>query len=67
MNSSVYQLSSEANATNQTDNIYYSKHIVRRLPAEVILDAMSQVTGAPTAFAGLSRRERARCSCRIRR
>ena len=52
MNSTVYQLSSEANATNQSDNIYYSKHIVRRLPAEVILDAMSQVTGAPTAFAG---------------
>jgi hypothetical protein len=50
--STVYQLSSEANATNQTDNIYYSKHIVRRLAGEVILDAMSQVTGAPTAFAG---------------
>jgi hypothetical protein len=52
MNSSVYQLSSDANATNQSDNIYYSKHIVRRLAAEVILDAMSQVTGAPTAFGG---------------
>ena len=52
MDSSVYQLSSEANATNQSDNIYYSKHIVRRLAAEVILDAMSQVTGSPTAFAG---------------
>ncbi len=52
MNSSAYQLSSEANATNQSDNIYYSKHIIRRLSAEVILDAMSQVTGAPTAFAG---------------
>ena len=52
MNSSVYQLSSEANATNQADNIYYSKHIVRRLAAEVILDAMSRVTGAPTAFGG---------------
>ncbi len=52
MNSSVYQLASEANATNQSDNIYYSKYIVRRLSAEVILDAMSQVTGAPTAFAG---------------
>ena len=50
MNSSVYQLSSDANGTNQQDNIYYSKHIVRRLTAEVILDAMSQVTGAPTAF-----------------
>jgi uncharacterized protein DUF1549/uncharacterized protein DUF1553/Big-like domain-containing protein len=52
LNSSVYQLASDANATNQADNIYYSKHIVRRLPAEVILDAMSQVTGAPTVFAG---------------
>src|SRR6185436_1865876 len=52
MNSNLYQLSSEANAANQSDNIYYSKHIVRRLPAEVILDAMSQATGAPTAFAG---------------
>ncbi len=52
MESSVYQLSSEANATNQSDNIYYSKHIIRRLAAEVILDAMSRVTGAPTAFSG---------------
>jgi hypothetical protein len=52
MNSTLYQLSSEANATNQSDNIYYSKHIIRRLNAEVILDAMSQVTGAPTAFSG---------------
>jgi hypothetical protein len=50
LNSSVYQLSSDANATNQSDNIYYSKHIVRRLSAEVILDALSQVTGVPTAF-----------------
>jgi hypothetical protein len=50
LESSVYQLSSDANATNQADNIYYSKHIVRRLSAEVILDAMSQVTGVPTAF-----------------
>jgi hypothetical protein len=52
MNSTLYQLSSEANATNQSDNIYYSKHIIRRLNAEVILDAMSQVTGAATAFSG---------------
>jgi len=50
--SSTYQRSSEANATNQNDNIYYSKYIVKRLPAEVLLDAMSQVTGSPTAFPG---------------
>jgi len=59
MNSSAYQLSSEANATNQSDNVYYSKHIIRRLNAEVILDAMSQVTGAPTAFAGYASGTRA--------
>ena len=52
MNSSVYQISSEANGTNQSDNVFYSKHIIRRLSGEVILDAMSQVTGSPTAFSG---------------
>ncbi|HUQ95430.1 MAG TPA: DUF1549 domain-containing protein [Bryobacteraceae bacterium] len=51
MNSGAYQLASEANATNQYDNMYYSKYIVKRLPGEVILDAMSQVTGVPTPFA----------------
>ena len=50
MNSSVYQLSSEANATNQSDNVFYSKYIIKRLPAEVILDAYSQVSGVPTAY-----------------
>jgi hypothetical protein len=52
MNSSVYQLSSEANATNQNDNIFYSRYIIKRLPGEVILDAYSQVTGVPTSFGG---------------
>ncbi len=52
MNSAVYQLSSEANATNQADNVFYSKYVIKRLPAEVLLDAMSQVTGVPTAFGG---------------
>ncbi len=50
MNSGTYQLSSEANATNQDDNRFYSKYIIKRLNAEVILDAMSEVTGVPTAF-----------------
>ncbi|MBN8731997.1 MAG: DUF1549 domain-containing protein [Acidobacteria bacterium] len=49
--SRTYQLSSEANSTNQSDNIFYSKYIVKRLPGEVILDAMSQVTGVPSTFA----------------
>ena len=51
MNSGVYQLASEANATNANDNKYYSKYIVKRLSAEVLLDAMSQVTGVPSKFA----------------
>ena len=53
MNASVYQLSSESNATNQNDRKYYSKYILKRLPAEVLLDSMSQVTGSPTAFSGM--------------
>ena len=66
MNSSAYQLSSEANATNQNDNIYYSKYIIKRLPAEVILDAYSQVTGVPTPFPAIPP-GRAPCSCPTRR
>ncbi len=52
MNSTTYQLASEANATNQDDKKFYSKYIVKRLPSEVLLDSMSQVTGVPTQFAG---------------
>lgn len=52
LSSAVYQLSSEANSTNASDNMYYSKYIVRRLTGEVILDAMSQVTGSPSTFSG---------------
>src|SRR5439155_1065093 len=34
-------------------------YIVRRLPAEVMLDALSQVTGVPTEFAGFPKGWRA--------
>jgi hypothetical protein len=50
MNSGAYQRSADANATNADDDRFYSKYNVRRLPAEVLLDAMSQVTGVATAF-----------------
>ena len=59
MNSGTYQLSSEPNATNETDNKYYSKYIVKRLSAEVILDAYSQITGVPSEFEGYPRGMRA--------
>jgi hypothetical protein len=52
MNSTTYQLASEANSTNQDDKKFYSKYIIKRLPAEVLLDSMSRVTGVPTQFAG---------------
>ncbi len=59
MTSGIYQLSSDANATNQSDNTYYSKYIIKRLPAEVLLDSMSQVTGVPTIFGGFAAGTRA--------
>jgi hypothetical protein len=52
MNSGVYQLSADSNADNQMDTKYYSRYFVKRLPAEVLLDVMSQVTGVPTKFGG---------------
>lgn len=59
LNSSTYQLSSEPNVSNQSDGKYYSHYILKRLPAEVLLDAMSQVTGVPTAFDGFAAGTRA--------
>lgn len=50
MNSSAYQRSSKPVDGNGDDDRFYSRYIVRRLSAEVILDAMSQVTGVPTPF-----------------
>ncbi len=35
---------------NAGDDRFYSRYLIRRLPAEVILDAYSQVTGVPTPF-----------------
>ena len=52
MNSGTYQLSSTPNASNQRDDKYYSKYQVKRLPAEVILDAMSSLTGHESSFDG---------------
>jgi hypothetical protein len=52
MNSTTYQLSSKPTTTNAADLKYHSHYIPRRLPAEVILDAISQVTGVPENFPG---------------
>ncbi len=59
LSSRVYQLSSRPNATNARDEQSYSHHLVKRLPAAVLLDAISQVTGTPEAFNGMPRGTRA--------
>ena len=52
LNSRSYQLSSATVPGNQTDTRFYSHYYARRLDAEVLLDAISQVTGRPENFPG---------------
>lgn len=48
--STTYQLSSEPNQYNIGDKQNFSRYYPRRLNAEVLLDAIDQVTGAVTSF-----------------
>jgi hypothetical protein len=50
MNSAAYQRSAKPVPGNAGDDRFYSHYLIRRLSAEVILDAYSQVTGVPTPF-----------------
>jgi hypothetical protein len=50
MNSATYQRTATPAQGNAGDDRFYSHYLVRRLSAEVILDAYSQVTGVPTPF-----------------
>ena len=52
LNSRAYQLSAEPNETNRADTLNYSHFRIRRLMAEVLSDAMTEVTGVPEKFAG---------------
>src|SRR5574341_1225170 len=52
MNSAAYQRSSKPNEANKQDERHYSRYIIKRLPAEAMLDAISQITGVPTEFPG---------------
>ncbi|MBI3695747.1 MAG: DUF1553 domain-containing protein, partial [Acidobacteria bacterium] len=52
MHSAAYQRDSETKPSNEKDEKYYSHYIIKRLPAEVLLDAVSQVTRVPTRFEG---------------
>jgi hypothetical protein len=59
MTSHVYGLSSLANERNAGDTRNYSRHYRQRLRAEVLLDAVSDITGIHETFAGLPPRARA--------
>ncbi|MBL68901.1 MAG: hypothetical protein CMO74_10715 [Verrucomicrobiales bacterium] len=50
MRSRLYQLSSVPNETNIGDTRNFSRAYRRRLSAEVLLDAVSDVTGVPESF-----------------
>lgn len=50
LQSKTYQRSSNPLPENKGDARFYSRYYPKRLMAEVLLDAMSQVTAAPTQF-----------------
>jgi WD40 repeat protein/mono/diheme cytochrome c family protein len=52
MSSRLYQLSSNPNEFNVKDTKNFSRSYRRRLPAEVLLDAVADVTGVPEEFEG---------------
>lgn len=53
LHSRLYQLSSRPNETNLADTRHFSRSWRRRLPAEVLLDAVSDVTRVPEEFHGV--------------
>ncbi|MDF1852247.1 MAG: DUF1553 domain-containing protein [Verrucomicrobiales bacterium] len=53
LNSKLYQQSSQPNETNTSDNRNFSRSYRRRLPAEVLLDTLSSITGQPETLQGL--------------
>jgi hypothetical protein len=50
LNSKTYQLSSEPNPLNEKDVAHFSHYRAKRLTAEQILDALSQITESPGRF-----------------
>lgn len=50
LRSEAYQRDSTPLAENQADERFYSRYYVKRLKAEVLLDAIAQATNVPTDF-----------------
>jgi hypothetical protein len=59
LQSETYQRASQSLPGNATEKRFYSHYYPRRVMAEVALDALSQVTGAPTEFHQAGERGRA--------
>ncbi|MBI2688312.1 MAG: DUF1553 domain-containing protein [Acidobacteria bacterium] len=53
LNSRTYQLSSEFNDSNRGDQINYASYYVKRLMAEQLMDALSQVAGEQEVYRGM--------------
>lgn len=51
--STTYQLSAEPNQHNVSDKQNFSRYYPKRLQAEVLLDSIDTLTGAPSSFNGL--------------
>lgn len=52
LNSRTYQLSAEPDPTNRDDENHFSHAIVRPLPAEPLLDGLTELLGVPVRFDG---------------
>ena len=57
--SRTYQLSTGTNVTNEADTRNFSKAMIRRVRAEVLLDSISQVTNTTEKYKGLPKGARA--------
>ena len=57
--SQTYQLSSEPTSDNRGDQQNFARYYARRLPSEVMHDAVEQATGAKTQFSNMSASARA--------
>ncbi|MEZ6142446.1 MAG: DUF1553 domain-containing protein [Zavarzinella sp.] len=53
--SRTYQISANPNEFNQHDKQAYARYYPKRMSAEVLLDAVNQVTNSPTVFNNLPR------------
>ncbi|MEX2213376.1 MAG: DUF1549 domain-containing protein [Phycisphaeraceae bacterium] len=59
LSSRTYQLSSTTLPGNERDGKFYSHYYAKRLPAEVLLDAISEATQVPDRFPGYPKGMRA--------